>query len=64
MFTFEQYCYDALKLFDRYSVNNQNVLIGHSYGTRLVDLCRLVVILWRVHIKTCLPFISYSVFFS
>lgn len=39
MFTFEQYCYDALRLFDRYSVNNHNVLIGHSYGT---SLCTLV----------------------
>ena len=38
MFTFEQYCYDALRLFDRYSVNNHNVLIGHSYGTRCVNI--------------------------
>ena len=41
MFTFEQYCYDALKLFDRYCLNDQNILIGHSYGTRcVVDICQ------------------------
>ena len=34
MFSFEQYCYDALSLFDRFSENSNNVLIGHSYGTR------------------------------
>eukprot|EP00116_Pleurobrachia_bachei_P006942 sb/3467204/ len=39
MFTFEQFCYDALTLFDRYAENEMNVLVGHSYGT---SLCTLV----------------------
>jgi len=38
-FAFEQYCYDALALFDKFSVSDRNVLVGHSYGT---SLCTLV----------------------
>lgn len=38
MFSFEQFCYDALSLFDKFSVDCNNVLIGHSYGTSLCSV--------------------------
>ena len=33
-YTFDQLCYDALALFDRYALTEENILVGHSYGTR------------------------------
>lgn len=39
-YTFSQYSYDALALFDRYcNAGKRNILMGHSYGT---SLCTLV----------------------